>query len=111
AERQYQSNRRLEEQGVLAPVDVVAAQTQVATFQQMVFTAQQSLTAAENNLKSLMLANRQDVLWGMALIPETPPAASIQAYSYEEAVRKALRERPEIAEAGIALGINGLDQK
>ncbi|MGD0617851.1 MAG: TolC family protein [Bryobacteraceae bacterium] len=39
AERQYASNRRLAEQGVLAPVDVVAAQTQVATFQQLVFVA------------------------------------------------------------------------
>jgi hypothetical protein len=34
---QYHSNRGLAEQGILAPVDVVAAQTQVATFQQLVF--------------------------------------------------------------------------
>ena len=52
AEHQYASNRRQAEQGILAPIDVVAAQTQVATFQQSVFAAQQALTQAENNLKS-----------------------------------------------------------
>ena len=71
AERQYDSNRRQAEQGILAPVDVVAAQTQFAIFQQNLFIAQQSLTATENNLKSLMLPNRADLMWGMALIPET----------------------------------------
>ena len=45
AEQQYESNRRQAEQGVLAPVDVMAAQTQVANFQQNVFLAQQALTA------------------------------------------------------------------
>ena len=34
AEQQYESNKRQAEQGVLAPVDVVAAQTQFSTFQQ-----------------------------------------------------------------------------
>src|SRR5262249_51824860 len=55
AEQQYASNRRQAEQGILAPVDVVAAQTQVATFQQNLFAAQSALTQAENNLKVLML--------------------------------------------------------
>ena len=72
AERQYESNRRQAEQGILAPVDVVAAQTQAATFQQSLFTAQQVLTSAENSLKSLMLPNRSDLMWEAALIPETP---------------------------------------
>ena len=52
AEQQFQSNRRQVEQGVLAPIDVTAAQTQVANFQQNLFLAQQALTAAENNLKT-----------------------------------------------------------
>jgi HAE1 family hydrophobic/amphiphilic exporter-1 len=39
AQRQYESNKRQAEQGVLAPVDVVAAQTQSAIFQQNLFLA------------------------------------------------------------------------
>ena len=71
AEQQYEGNRRLAEQGVLAPVDVVAAQTQVASFQQNAFLAQQALTAAENNLKARMLPSRDDLLWNNELVPET----------------------------------------
>ena len=111
AERQYGSNRRLAEQGILAPIDVVAAQTQVATFQQSVFTAQQVLTQAENNLKMIMLRNRQDLLWGVALTPETrldPPGPTP---GYDEALRLALAGRPELAQSNLALDINRLDTR
>ena len=74
AEQQDASNRRQVEQGLLAPIDVVATQTQVATFQQNVFTAQQALTTAENALKVLMLPDRTDMMWSMALVPEQTPS-------------------------------------
>ena len=100
AERQYESNRRQAEQGMLAPVDVVAAQTQFATFQQNLFAAQTALTAAENNLKSLMLPNRGDLMWGMALIPETQLDTLRCCPALDEAVRQALavaaRDRREL---------------
>ena len=94
AERQYESNRRQAEQGILAPIDVVAAQTQVATFQQSLFPAQQALTAAENNLKSLMLPNRSDLMWGAALIPETPLDTSAPIPPLEDAVKAGARRAP-----------------
>ena len=109
AEEQYASNRRQAEQGVLSPIDVVAAQTQVATFQQNLFLAQQALTQAENNLKMLMLPNRNDLLWGAALVPETPPETETILPTVEEAVEEGLRTRPELAESAINLDINRLD--
>jgi len=51
------------QQGTQAPVDVIQTQTQVSTYQQNVFTAQQQLTRAENTLKASMLPNRDDSLW------------------------------------------------
>jgi HAE1 family hydrophobic/amphiphilic exporter-1 len=109
AERQYESNRRQVEQGILAPVDVTAAQTQVATFQQSLFAAQQALTAAENNLKQLMLPDRSDLLWSAAIVPETRPDTAPTAVPLRDAVNNALASRPEIAENGIALDVNKLD--
>jgi HAE1 family hydrophobic/amphiphilic exporter-1 len=109
AERQYASNRRLAEQGVLAPVDVVAAQTQVAMFQQLVFGAQQVLTQAENNLKSLMLANRDDLLWSAALIPSTEVQTDVAPPVLADAVKQALAGRPELAETALGLEVNQLD--
>jgi len=111
AERQYDSNRRQAEQGILAPIDVVAAQTQAANFQQSLFAAQQTLTAAENNLKSLMLPNRSDFMWGAALIPETPLDLNVAIPALEDAVKQALAARPEVAETGLALDINSLNTR
>src|SRR5260370_2018857 len=111
AERQYDSNRRQAEQGILAPVDVVAAQTQTANFQQSLFAAQQTLTAAENNLKSLMLPDRHDLMWGAALIPETPLDMGVAIPPLEEAVKQALAQRPEVAETSFALDINRLNTR
>ena len=109
AERQYESNRRLAEQGILAPVDVVAAQTQVATFQQGLFAAQQMLTQAENNLKTLMLPNRADAMWSMALAVETPLHADVKPPALDEAVQRALKSRPELSANLLALAVNQLD--
>ena len=111
AERQYESNRRQAEQGILAPVDVVAAQTQAANFQQSLFAAQQTLTAAENNLKSLMLPDRSDLMWGAALIPETPLDMTVAIPALDDAVKQALAARPEVAETGLALDINTLNTR
>ena len=108
-QQQDASNRRQLEQGLLAPVDVVATQTQIATFQQTVFAAQQAVTAAENALKTLMLPDRTDLMWGMALVPTQQPAADAPMPALDEAVKAALKNRPEIAQAAISIDMNALD--
>jgi HAE1 family hydrophobic/amphiphilic exporter-1 len=111
AELQFQSNKRQAEQGVLAPVDVVAAQTQVSTFQQSVFQAQQALTQAENNLKSMMLPNRTEALWNSALAPDTPEPSDVTIPALDAAVKQALAARPELSETALQIAINRLDQR
>jgi HAE1 family hydrophobic/amphiphilic exporter-1 len=92
-------------------VDVVAAQTQVATFQQQVFAAQQLLTQAENNLKTMMLPNRTDLLWGAALTVETPLNAEAKPPSLEDAVQRALKSRPELSQNILSIEVNKLDAR
>jgi hydrophobe/amphiphile efflux-1 (HAE1) family protein len=111
ARRQFESNRRQAQQGILAPVDVVAAQTQVATFQQAMFTAQQAVTQAENTLKAMMLPDRADRLWANAIVTETPDPERPILPAVSDAVQEALRDRPELSESVISLEINGLDQR
>ena len=108
AEDQRASNRRQADQGILAPIDVVAAQTQVATFEQNLFAAQQALTTAENNLRTLMADGASDPVWNMALAPETPPDLDIIPPTVDEAVKRALTSRPELSENLINREINGL---
>ncbi len=111
AERQDASNRRQAEQGLLAPVDVVQTQTQIATFQQNVFLAQQALTSAENALKALMTTDKDDLIWATALVPEETAERGEAAPKLEEAISAALNARPELAEAGLSIDANQLDAR
>jgi HAE1 family hydrophobic/amphiphilic exporter-1 len=111
AEQQDASNRRQVEQGLLAPIDVVATQTQVATFQQDVFTAQQALTNAENALKVLLLPDRTDMMWSMALVPSQTAEPLAALPPLDDAVKAALAARPELAESKTSIEINQFDTR
>jgi outer membrane protein TolC len=108
---QDESNRRQQEQGLLAPIDVVAAQRQLATFEENVFSAQEALTAAENTLKTLILPDRTDPIWSSALIPITPVNVSPPVTPLQDAVREGLDNRPELAQVQINREINETDNK
>jgi outer membrane protein TolC len=111
ARMQDESNRRQQEQGLLAPIDVVAAQTQLANFELNAYSAQTALTRAENTLKTLMLADRSSALWASALIPVTPPDAAPPVTPLADAVTEALADRPEVAQVEISGQINQHDTR
>jgi len=108
---QDESNRRQQEQGLLAPIDVVAAQRQLATFEVNAYSAQEALTAAENALKTLILPDRTDPTWSMALIPITPVNVSPPVTPLQDAVREGLANRPELAQVKISGEINETDNR
>ena len=109
AEQQDSSNRRQVKQGMLAPVDVIQTQTQISTFQQNVFSAQEGLTRAENVLKQMISAARQDPEWSAALVPTTIVPSESEVPPLADVLKEALLSRPEIAEAKTNIDINGLD--
>lgn len=109
AEQQDASNRRQVEQGLLAPVDITQTQTQIATFQQSMLSAQQAVTAAENALKVLITPDRSDPLWNSEIVPEEMPADRPPAMVLDDAIRTALDARPELKQNMIALALNKLD--
>lgn len=111
ARTQVESNRRLVAKGVLAPIDIVAATTQVTTFEQNVYTAQESVTRAENTLKTLMLPDRTAPLWSRSLTPVTPINLEAPRVPLEQAVTAALQSRPELAQLQTNSEINRIDQR
>lgn len=108
---QDESNRRQQEQGLLAPIDVVATQRQLATFESNAYSAQETLTAAENALKTLILPDRADPTWSSALIPITPVNVSPPVTPLLDAVREGLANRPELAQVQISSEINETDNR
>jgi outer membrane protein TolC len=111
ARQQDESNRRQEQQGLLAAIDVVAAQTQLANFELNAYSAQAALTRAENTLKTLMLTDRTSPMWASALIPMTPNTASAPVIPLADAVAEALASRPETAQVQISGEINQSDTR
>lgn len=111
ARTQLEHNRRLVAEGVLAPIDVVAADAQVAGFEQGVYTALEDVSRTENNLKNLIAENRNAALWNFSIVPTdavdlTPPVIPL-----EEAMRAALENRPELKQSDAAREINEIDQR
>ncbi len=108
---QFESNRRMVEKGVLAPIDIVAANAQIATFEQGVYTAQEDVTRAENSLKTLLLADRTAPEWSRAITPISPISLSTPRMGVDTAVDEALKNRPEIMQLQTSAEINEIDQK
>ena len=112
ARTQLEHNKRLVVEGALAPIDVVAAEAQVAGFEQTLFSALEEVSRSENNLKNLIALDRQSEIWSVSLIPtddvELPPPPTI---SLEEALRAALNNRPELQQSNLVREVNEIDQK
>jgi outer membrane protein TolC len=111
ARTQVESNQRLVAKGVLAPIDIVAANTQVTTFEQNVYTAQEAVTRAENTLKTLVLPDRTASLWSRSLVPVTPVSLEAPRVPLEQAVSAAIRNRPELTQLQTTAEINQIDTR
>lgn len=108
---QVETNRRQVNQGVLAPIDVVEAEAQVKIFEQNVYAAQEDVTRAENNLKTLLLPERQAELWSRAILPITPVNLEAPRMLLSEAISAALANRLELAELQTSADINQVNQR
>jgi len=108
---QLESNQRLVGKGVLAPIDIIAATTQITTFEQSVYTAQEDVTRSENNLKTLMLPERTSEIWSRPITPVSEINLEPPRVALEAAVADALLNRPEITQLQTNAEINKINQR
>ncbi len=99
ATAQQRSNVRLARRGAAAPIDAVASETQVATFENDVVVALQSVAQLQNELKTVVTANASDPLWNANLVPSTSVQQPPTADDLATVVAKARRNRPEVRQA------------
>jgi HAE1 family hydrophobic/amphiphilic exporter-1 len=111
AREQVESNRRQVQEGYLAPVDIIAADTQVTNFEQNVYAAQEQVTRAESNLKTLILPRAEADLWARAVVPTTPVNVEPPRTSFQEALSTAITTRPEIAQLQTTKEINDINTR
>lgn len=111
AKQQLEHNKRLVQEGQLAQIDIVAAETQVANFEQSVYDALNSVTQSENTLKNLIAKDKNDGLWNASVVPVDPVDLSAPNTTLPEALDVALQNRPELEINQTQKDINAIDQR
>jgi outer membrane protein len=108
---QLEHNKRLVSEGTLAPIDVVAAEAQLAGFEQSLFSALEEVSRNENNLKNLIAQNRQADIWNLSIVPTDSVDLLPPEITLPDALKAAMENRPELQQSNLAREINQIDQK
>ncbi len=93
---QQHSIVRLARRGATAPIDATEAATQVATFQDGVYSALQTVAELQNQLKGLIVTDANDKVWMANLLPTSRVEQLPAAPTLETVVQTAIKNRPEI---------------
>jgi outer membrane protein len=96
ANQLVKDNQTRVEVGTMAPIDVVQAQSQAATQQQNLVTAQGAMRTAELALKRLIVSGTQDPNWNAQIDPTDRPDFRAEPIDIEAAVRRAISERTDL---------------
>jgi outer membrane protein len=111
ARTQLEHNKRLVNQGQLAPIDVVAAEAQISTYEQQVFGALEQVSRSENNLKNMIAKDQKAELWSESIVPTDPVSLTAPEISLPDALKTAMENRPELQQASVLKEINQIDQR
>jgi outer membrane protein TolC len=111
ARTQLEHNRRLVTEGQLAPIDIVAAEAQISSYEQRVFAALEEVSRSENNLKNLIAENQKADIWNESLVPTDPVDLAVPQVSLPEALKTAMENRPELQQSNVLREINEIDQR
>jgi len=111
ARTQLDHNKRLVREGQLAPIDVVAAEAQISTYEQGVFNALEEVSRAENSLKNLIAQNQKADIWSESLVPSDPVDLAVPDVSLPDALKTAMENRPELQQSNVLREINEIDQR
>ena len=111
ARTQLEHNKRLVNEGQLAPIDVVAAEAQISTYEQRVFSALEEVSRSENNLKNMIAQDQKAQLWGESIVPTDPVDLVVPDVSLLDALKTAMENRPELQQSNVVKEINQIDQQ
>ena len=110
AQTQLTHNKRLVQEGVLAPIDIVAAESQISTYEQGVFTALEDVSRSENLLKHLIAENQSSQIWKESIVPSDPIDLQVPAVALDDAIKTAKENRPELQQSTVVKEINEIDK-
>ncbi len=103
AKKLLEENRIRVKVGTLAPLDVVAAESEVASREEAVILAENSLRDAEDRLKEAIFPTNDPQNWALRIVPTDRPTAERPQIDVEAAVTNALAKRTDMAQARLGL--------
>lgn len=106
---QLARNRRMVNEGTLAPIDLVSVEAELERRRESVLSATESVTRAENALKQLILGDRESSAWNQPIIPTEAPDLRTTSFALTDAVAAAFANRPELARNTLQQEINKVD--
>ena len=111
AERLLAENQIRVKVGTMAPLDVVAAEAEVASRAEAVILAEKAVGDAEEALKVSLFPASAPEMWALRLVPTDRPTAEPVAIDVETAVRRALEGRTDVlaARKGLENAAYGVD--
>ena len=106
AEQLVQDNRVRVEVGTMAPIDVVAAQSEAAARRQLLALAVETQRTSELALKELIVGGTSDALWNAEINPTEQPRIEATSIDLQAAIRGALDRRTDASRARRQLDVN-----
>ena len=106
AEQLVQDNRVRVEVGTMAPIDVVAAQSEAAARRQLLAVAVETQRTSELALKELIVGGTTDELWNAEINPTDEPRMEVTPIDLQAAIRGALDRRTDVSRARRQLDVN-----
>ena len=96
--RRYKNNQRRVEVGTMAPIDIVAAEAEVARSEEDVIVRQGAIESAQDALRTLILNPSQSDFWTTPIEPSEQPVLTQQPIDIETITRNALANRTDIGQ-------------
>ena len=111
ARTQLERNKRMVNEGTLAPIELVSVEAELEKRSENVLTAIETVTRAENALKQLVLGDRESGVWNQPIIPTEAPDLRAVSFALADAVASAFANRPELAQNNLKQEVNKIDVK
>lgn len=111
SETQLKNNRVRVEVGTMAPIDIIAAEAEVAGNQEAVILAEADIRAREDALRVLIFDASQPDFWTARIEPTDKPVMQASQVDAEAAIQSALESRTDMVSARRQLQITDLGLK
>ena len=85
--------------GTMAPLDVVAAQSEVASREEGVIVAEALVAEAEDAIKRTIFAQNDSATWALRILPTDRPTAEPMAVDVVSATKRAIEQRTDVLAA------------